>query len=95
MLKRAVFCVLLSAIVMLGVRGEAGAAIADPGLGAVSTQMSGITTVRWVCGPYRCAYLPRYRGRVVVRPYMRRWRRPPNSAVREVSLKLCEIAGLK
>ena len=78
MLKRSLLCGLTAGTLLLGVNAVAQAAVAGPSFGAAPATSSAITPVRWVCGPYRCAYIPRYRGRVVVHPYMRRWRRPPS-----------------
>jgi hypothetical protein len=78
MLRRSIFLGLLAGALLAGFNIDAHAAVANPSLGAAATTMSGITEVRWVCGPYRCAWIPRYRGRVVVYPHMRGWVRPPS-----------------
>jgi hypothetical protein len=78
MLGRAVLSGLIGATMLLGASVESGAVTADPALGSPVAQTSDITNVRWVCGPYRCAYVPGYVGPVVVRPYMRRWAPPPH-----------------
>jgi hypothetical protein len=78
MLKRSLLCGLAAASMLLGANAVAEAAVAGPSFGATPAARSAITPVRWVCGPYRCAYIPRYRGRVVVHPYMRHWRPPPS-----------------
>jgi hypothetical protein len=67
-----------AAFVLAGLGGTALAAptIAPPN--GASSGSSATHDVRWVCGPRRCAYLPGYEGRVVERPYMRRWEAPPH-----------------
>jgi hypothetical protein len=77
MLKRSILCALVSAALLVGAKTGAQAIVVSPVLGAVVDDLSSIAQVRWVCGPYRCAYLPGYVGPVVVRPYMRRWVPPP------------------
>jgi len=76
MSKRSMLFGLLAGALLAGFSVNANAAMIDPSLGASAQTMSGVTDVRWVCGPYRCAYIPRYRGRVVVYPHMRGWKRP-------------------
>ena len=78
MQKRSTLCGLVAAVALLGLSANAHAIVADPVLGAAGAKVTSPTEVRWVCGPYRCAYIPRYRGPVVVYPYMRTWRRPPH-----------------
>jgi hypothetical protein len=77
MLKRSILCGLTAAM-LFGLNAAADAAVGNPSLGAATAKIPAITTVRWVCGPYRCAYIPSYAGRVVVHPYMRRWAPPPS-----------------
>ncbi len=76
MLKRSMLFGLLAGALLAGSSVNAKAATVDPSLGAAAQTIAGVTHVRWVCGPYRCAWIPRYRGRVVVYPYMRGWKRP-------------------
>ena len=77
MLNRSVLCGLTAATLLLGLNGAAEAAVAAPSFGTMPTASSAMTQIRWVCGPYRCAFIPRYVGPVVVHPYMRRWGPPP------------------
>ena len=67
---------LLALTVLLGIYTGAHAAAVKPPFG-VAAKGSGLIDVRWVCGPYRCAWIPAYRGPVVVYPHMRGWVRPP------------------
>ncbi len=76
MLKRAIFFGLLAGALLSGLSVNAQAATANPSLGRTAANISDVTDVRWVCGPYRCAWIPNYRGRVVVYPHMRGWVRP-------------------
>lgn len=76
MLKRSILMGLLAVTLVLGFNVNAHAA-ADPTLGTTATTMSGPTKVRWVCGPYKCAWIPNYAGPVVVYPHMRYWGAPP------------------
>jgi hypothetical protein len=78
MLKRSIFLGSLAGVLLAVFSVNAHAAVANPSLAAAATTASDVTDVRWVCGPYRCAWIPRYRGRVVVYPHMRGWR-PPSS----------------
>jgi hypothetical protein len=75
MLKRSIMCGLMAAF-MFG-PNVAAAAVGNSSLGGAASKISTITPVRWVCGPYRCAWIPNYTGAVVVHPYMRRWGPPP------------------
>ena len=77
MLRRSILFGLAAAALIVGVKATAEAAVANPSLRATADEMSIVTDVRWVCGPYRCAYIPNYPGPVVVRPYMRPWGPPP------------------
>jgi hypothetical protein len=77
MLKRLILCGLTAAF-MLGLNVAAGAAVGNPSLGAAAGEVSTVTPVRWVCGPYRCAWIANYPGVVVVHPYMRPWGPPPS-----------------
>jgi hypothetical protein len=77
MLKRPVPSGLTVAALLFALNAVAEAAIANPSLGATADERSTVTPVRWVCGPRRCAWIPNYAGRVVVRPYMRHWAPPP------------------
>jgi hypothetical protein len=77
MLKRSILCGLTAAM-LFGLNAAADAAVGNPLLGVAMAKSPAITSVRWVCGPYRCAYVPNYAGRVVVHPYMRRWTPPPS-----------------
>ncbi len=77
MLKRPIAGGLTAAALLFGPNAVAAATIANPSLGATAGESSTVTPVRWVCGPRRCAYIPHYAGRVVVRPYMRGWVPPP------------------
>lgn len=69
-----------TAILALGFTSNANAAAAAPALRAASPShdASTTTTVRWLCGPYRCHWVPGYRGRVYVVPRARYWGAPPN-----------------
>jgi hypothetical protein len=78
MLKRSIFVGLLAGALLQGFSVGAHAIPANPSLGKAAAATSGVTDVRWVCGPYRCAWIPNYRGRVVVYPHMRAWVRPPS-----------------
>jgi hypothetical protein len=78
MIKRSSVLGLLAAAALLKLSANAHAIVANPSLGARSATPSDLTKVRWVCGPYRCAWIPRYRGPVVVYPHMRRWVPPPS-----------------
>jgi hypothetical protein len=78
MLKKLILVGLLAGALLPTFSDKAPAAVADPSLGRVATGISGITNVRWVCGTYRCAWIPRYRGQVVVYPHMRAWVPPPS-----------------
>ena len=75
MLKRLILCG-AAAVALLAVP-KADAAAVNGSLGNVADELAATEQVRWVCGPYRCAYLPGYVGPVVVRPYMRAWVPPP------------------
>jgi hypothetical protein len=77
MLKRLILCGLTAAI-LFGLNAVVDAAVGNLSLGAAMTKNPAVTPVRWVCGPYRCAYVPNYAGPVVVHPYMRRWAPPPS-----------------
>ena len=76
MVDRFVFSGVSAAIFAIGINAAAQATVVSP-LAGVTGKMSNTTAVRWVCGPYRCAYVPGYTGAVVVRPYMRDWLPPP------------------
>jgi hypothetical protein len=76
MLKRSIFLGLCAAVFLQLASVKADAAIVHPSLGIAADKLSGLTDVRWVCGPYRCAWIPNYRGKVVVYPHMRGWVRP-------------------
>jgi hypothetical protein len=76
MLKRSILCGLTAAS-LFGLTAAADAAVGKLSFGAAAAGSTAITPVRWVCGPYRCAYIPNYAGPVVVHPYMRRWGPPP------------------
>jgi hypothetical protein len=78
MLKRSIFLGLLAGALLAGFNVNAQAAVAAPSLGAAAAKHSRVTDVRWVCGPYQCAWIPKYRGRVVVYPHMRGWVAPPS-----------------
>jgi hypothetical protein len=78
MSKRSIFLGLLAGVLLAGASVNAEAAMVDPSLGKAAATMSDVTDVRWVCGPYRCAWIPRYRARVVVYPHMRGWVPPPS-----------------
>ena len=78
MLKRSIFLGLLAGTLLAGFSINAQATVADPSLGIAAAKNSGVTDVRWLCGPYRCAWIPNYRGRVVVYPQMRGWVAPPS-----------------
>ena len=73
MSKRAIFFGLLAGTLLSGLSVNAQAATGNPSLGRVAAAIADVTDVRWVCGPYRCAWIPNYRGRVVVYPHMRGW----------------------
>ena len=76
-MKRPIPVGLTVAALLFGFNAAAEATIASPLSGATMGEHSIVTPVRWVCGPRRCAYIPNYAGRVVVRPYMRGWAPPP------------------
>jgi hypothetical protein len=76
MLKRSIFIGLLAGALLHGFSVNAHAAPANPSLGKIAAAVSDVNTIRWVCGPYRCAWIPNYRGPVVVYPHMRGWVRP-------------------
>ena len=78
MFKKSVLIGLLAGAVLQVSGTSAPAAVADPAFGRAAAAISGVTDVRWVCGPYTCAWIPNYRGRVVVYPHMRAWVRPPS-----------------
>ena len=91
MLKRSIFLGLLAGALLQGFSVKAEAAtrlhtanvlgVLKAAVSAhanVAANLSGVTDVRWVCGPYRCAWIPNYRGKVVVYPHMRVWVRPPS-----------------
>ena len=78
MLKRSMLLGLLAGALLAGFSLNVKAAVVDPSLEAAAQTIPGATDVRWICGPYRCAYIPKYRGRVVVYPHMRGWKRPPS-----------------
>jgi hypothetical protein len=58
MLKRSIFLGLLAGTLLAGYSINAQAAVADPSLGVATAKNSGVTDVRWLCGPYRCAWIP-------------------------------------
>jgi hypothetical protein len=68
---RSIFLGLLAGALLTGSSFSADAAVANSSLGNAAKDLSGITDVRWVCGPYRCAWIPKYRGRAVVYPQIR------------------------
>lgn len=79
MLRRSAILGLLAISFLFGFNGNAAKALTvDTSLSATMRLHADVTKVRWVCGPYRCAWIPRYRGRVVVYPHMRGWVRPPS-----------------
>ncbi|WP_051661060.1 hypothetical protein [Bosea sp. 117] len=53
---------------------HAGAAM--PALGSAVQPAPLTEEVRWICGPYRCAWRPNYRGVYVVPGYARYWGPP-------------------
>ena len=77
MLKRSILFGLAAVALGVGMNAGAKAATANSSLGAAAAEMSTVTDVRWVCGPYRCAWIPNYAGPVVVYPHMRYWGPPP------------------
>jgi hypothetical protein len=77
MIGRTLYLVLLAFTVLLGVNTGARAAAVKPPFDVIA-KSSSVIDVRWVCGPYRCAWIPAYRGPVVVYPHMRGWVRPPS-----------------
>lgn len=76
MLKRSFVCG-LTAATLFGLTAAADAAVGTPSLRAAAGESPAVTPIRWVCGPDRCAYIPRYAGPVVVHPYMKKWAPPP------------------
>jgi hypothetical protein len=76
MFKKSILIGLLAGALLQVSASGASAAIADPSLGRAAAGISSVNGVRWVCGPYQCAWIPNYRGRVVVYPHMRTWKRP-------------------
>lgn len=78
MLRHSLIAGLAVAAISLGLGDRAEAAMANLSAKADVAPKSGVTDVRWVCGPYRCAYIQGYAGPVVVRPYMRGWGPPPS-----------------
>ena len=76
MVNRCVFTGLSAVVIVIGMIAAARATVVNPSA-MVSGEMSNTKGVRWVCGPYRCAYIAGYTGAVVVRPYMRTWVPPP------------------
>ena len=77
MLKRSTLLGLLAVTLLFGFNINAHAAAANPSLGGAAASLTGVTDVRWVCGPYKCAWIPNYAGPVVVYPHMRYWGAPP------------------
>jgi hypothetical protein len=77
MLKHTMLCGLTAAFIF-GLNLTAGAAVGNPSLGKDAGEISTMNPVRWVCGAYRCAFVPNYTGVVVVHPYMRGWAPPPS-----------------
>jgi hypothetical protein len=77
MLRRSILCGLTAATILLGLQAAAEATVVAPSFGVTPTSSAPIP-VRWVCGPYRCAFIPNYAGPVVVHRYMRRWAPPPS-----------------
>ena len=76
MQRRSIVFGLALATAFMGFAQVAQANVATTALGAAKAhQKSSLVDVRWVCGPRRCAWLPNYRGPVVVTP--RRWGPPP------------------
>jgi len=64
---RSVVFSLALATAFMGFAQSADANVATSALGAAKArQQSSLVDVRWVCGPRRCAWLPGYRGPVVV-----------------------------
>jgi len=78
MLNRSILCGLAAVALLVGAKTGVEARVADPSLGAAASEINAVEQVRWVCGPYRCAWVPGYAGRVVVYPYMRAWGVPPS-----------------
>jgi hypothetical protein len=78
MLSRSVVLGVLAISLLFGFNEKASAIAANSSLATTARIAGGVTNVRWVCGPYRCAWIPNYRGRVVVYPHMRGWVRPPS-----------------
>ncbi len=76
MLKRWVVYGLTAIALLLGINVGAEAAVVGPS--SVTAPASATIPVRWVCGPYRCAYIPNYAGPIVVHRYMRGWAPPPS-----------------
>ena len=76
--KRSTIIGLLAASVLVSLSASAHAITANPSLEGIASKQAGLTDVRWICGPYRCAWVPGYRGRVVVYPHMRGWVAPPS-----------------
>ncbi|MBB3770804.1 hypothetical protein FHS55_001399 [Angulomicrobium tetraedrale] len=78
-LRKALFAAAL-AVATLGVTGMAGssaqAAVAGPALGTALPAAAPLTeNVRWVCGPWRCAWRPN-NTTWYVPPYARAWGPP-------------------
>jgi hypothetical protein len=79
MMKRSLLFALAAAAMAAGFSSGATAAVATPALGAVANGGAAIAAkVKWVCGPYRCAWIQGWRGRRYVVPRMRAWGPPPH-----------------
>ena len=62
------------AIMVAGFSSGASAAVATPALGAAANGETAIATkVKWVCGPYRCAWIQGWRGRRCCRSSTTLW----------------------
>lgn len=78
MMKRSLLFALAAAAMAAGFSSGATAAVATPALGAVASGDAAIATkIKWVCGPYRCAWIQGWRGTRYVVPRMRAWGPPP------------------
>lgn len=78
-MKRSLLFALTAAVMAAGFSTGATAAVATPALGAAANGETAVATkVKWVCGPYRCAWIPGWRGRRYVVPRMRNWGPPPH-----------------